>query len=1086
MKRLSLLVLIVCTVSWALEASSNDSVPVSLLVYGSANGRADLTPPLRTQSVFDENEKAILSEIGADDLSRVERVEFENAAQAKRYIEEIRARDPNSVIETNSSFVLHEAISTEQWGLDNRGGAQRIVLDKTRSLQIDGIAGEDIGIRRMNIDTTRNPDPKEARVAILDTGIDPDHPALKDALVRHESECQAHAQYQKCLDAATDVPGKQACDKQFAKLDTDGNGYALDCTGWNAVLSNGTMLDDRGHGTHVAGIVAARPAAFDIRGVNPKARIIPIRVTDNSPNPPIQPQDNEAGAPTQPKSEASGPLPGAPVGKNLLDAVARGLLYAIKEKADVINLSLAWPANADTSIVRRLVEIAIDRGITVVASAGNDSTESRVYPCQYDRVVCVASHNADGKLSYFSNYGSSVDLVAPGQRILSTWPMNRAPTVFTDQLGYEFKNGTSMAAPMVAGMASVLRSLGFSERETSSRLFWGARPIRLGERSRFTRFGNADVASSIALSPRPLILPIHKAPLVVEWDGQSRKAEVEIALRNEWAAAEATEIAVQILDEKLNLSLVSTSENIVNEVAWLPGDERAIRLQLNFPNHLFPGRLFAELRIRESAEALHTVLVPIEIVRVVSKSASSPEWIKKSIRGESLPKEIQIRTVVNVDGPPDENHYLAIRSVPGAQEFSVLFDEKDSFVRSATGHIATSKDEPADLLLAQRVDVDLDGEDDFVLLVNRTLIRAKRSQFEFRVFDREMNEKESLKLAYDNLTSVIPENFKWTTITLADGTKRKVPAWFAFGSVPTNERSTDYDPWNPNPSYPKDFRIYYLTPDGAKTVPEVDQLNPVTLLSADAPNRPIGVLLADNRKLPLKYFTASLEDGSLRELNAIALSQYRTLLGLSDIKPVIDLEPRDGAQDLIFTGPSGYGNSRTTLFSTTPTTETVSFELHPDQKIDSIQQALAAFRHSSPFGTQLITASLSLFDIVFEDHATGRVASLSQNRFSYMANLLFQKTFFPVVAATEINDLSPAVMIPPGISGDTPLEIVLARLSSSGAMTEILRPAYYRFANSDDCSLVGNALRPDADAPSRLVYFCNDEMIQIPLIRAIH
>lgn len=1081
---------------WVALSIAHADESVSLLVYGDkAAPVSDESQTTTTTAVFNEAEQNLLNELGASDIAGAKRVELENAAEAKAFSDRVKAENPNAIIETNSDFVLHSTISTDQWGLDNRGASQRLILDKTRSMKIEGVIGEDIGLTRI-----ATPDPqsdlqaqdeqmkaaaspaREVRVAILDTGIDTEHPALKDAILRRSSECEAQAQYQKCLASADGAVGKAACDKQYSKLDTDGNGYALDCAGWNAVLSNGTMLDDRGHGTHVAGIVAARPVAFGIQGVNPSARIIPIRVTDNSPNQPVQPQDE--GSKDETKAQ---PLPPAPTGKNLLDAVARGLLYAINAKADVINLSLAWPASADTAIVRRLVEIAIDRGITVVSSAGNDSTESRVYPCQYDRVICVASHSADGKLSYFSNYGSSVDVVAPGHRILSTWPTAMLPKVFTDQTGYDFKNGTSMASPMVAGAASVLRSLGFSERETASRLVLGARAQNLGNRSRSTRFGNLDLAQSLSIAPRGLVLPLHKAPLIVQWDGSASKIEVQIPLKNEWAAAETVEIATQILDEKLDLSLVHAEENMLTEEAWTPGEERSIRLHLSLPDALFPGRLFAELKIKETNESVHTTLVPIEIVRNVSKAASSPEWIRKLIRGEALTPDTALRTLVGVDGPADETHYIAVRATPTAIEVSQLVDEKDSFVRSATGKVPVSKDEPADLLLAQAVDVDLDGEPEVVLLFNRTLKKAKKSVFEFRVFDRTMKENDSLRLTYDNLISVIPENFKWVVATAANEVKRKVPAWFAFGSVPTVERSNEFDPWNPAPRYSKDFRLYYLAADGARSVPEVNGLSPVTLLSGASASQPAAVLLADNRKLPLKYFTATLENGLLSNLQPYALSQYRSLLGLDDVKPVIDLEPREHpSADVIFTGPSGYGHSRSTLFSTQAGSATPTFELNPAQNIDSVYQALAAFRHTSPFGTQIITVSLSLFDIVFQDHANGSIAALSQNRFSYMANLLFQKTFFPLVAATETGDLSPAVMIPPGVSGDTPLEIVQARLSSSGAITEVLRPAYYRFSNSDECSLVGNAIRPDAAGPSRLVYQCRDEIIQIPLTQKPH
>ena len=96
-------------------------------------------------------------------------------------------------------------------------------------------------------------------------------------------------------------------------------------------------------------------------------------------------------------------------------------------------------------------------------------------------MICVASHGADGALSHFSNYGPWVDVAAPGLGILSTWPMAKKSAVFTEVAGFEYKNGTSMASPFVAGVLAELLSRGYSADEARARLYAGACAVRSQE-----------------------------------------------------------------------------------------------------------------------------------------------------------------------------------------------------------------------------------------------------------------------------------------------------------------------------------------------------------------------------------------------------------------------------------------------------------------------------------------------------------------------------------------------------------------------------------------------------------------------------
>ena len=185
-----------------------------------------------------------------------------------------------------------------------------------------------------------------------------------------------------------------------------------------AAPANSTSLGD--HGTHVAGIIGAtKDNAIGGHGINPNAKLLPIDVFNG-----------KSGA---------------------LDfVIAQGILYAIEQDVDVINMSLG--GYGESPLMQDAVKKAIDHGITIVAAAGNESTDEYSFPASFEGVISVGSTNEKNKLSSYSNYGPSVDVVAPGEDVYST--------VYDAQKGTTFvkASGTSMASPVVAGIASLLKS----------------------------------------------------------------------------------------------------------------------------------------------------------------------------------------------------------------------------------------------------------------------------------------------------------------------------------------------------------------------------------------------------------------------------------------------------------------------------------------------------------------------------------------------------------------------------------------------------------------------------------------------------
>ncbi len=195
--------------------------------------------------------------------------------------------------------------------------------------------------------------------------------------------------------------------------------------GFNAITGSFDPLDDHSHGTHVAGTIgAAGNNGLGVVGVNWTTRIMALKFL---------------------------PASGAGTTADAIEAIG----YAVQAKLDGVNvriLSNSWGGGGFSQALRDMISAANDNGILFVASAGNATSDNDVtpaYPASYEvaNVISVAATNNVDGLASFSNFGlSSVDLGAPGRNILST--------VLNGQ--YDYKSGTSMAAPHVSGAAALI------------------------------------------------------------------------------------------------------------------------------------------------------------------------------------------------------------------------------------------------------------------------------------------------------------------------------------------------------------------------------------------------------------------------------------------------------------------------------------------------------------------------------------------------------------------------------------------------------------------------------------------------------
>jgi subtilisin family serine protease len=268
-------------------------------------------------------------------------------------------------------------------------------------------------------------------IAILDTGVDGGHPDLAAKMWRNDAEIAANG------------------------IDDDGNGFIDDVKGWDFGVGDNdpdpqATIDTSGvdvgfHGTFCAGIAAAATNNGDgIAGASWESRILPLKISE-------------------------------PDGAITTEAIGGAFLYALDQGASIISMSFG--AHADTgaasgevpAFFESLVDLATAQGTLCVASAGNESDSIMVYPAAIDDVLAVGASDFNNERASFSNWGPWVDIAAPGSLMWSTICRNYTFNTVNQLLyilafgwdsvnPYMYGDGTSFAAPLVAGVAGLVRA----------------------------------------------------------------------------------------------------------------------------------------------------------------------------------------------------------------------------------------------------------------------------------------------------------------------------------------------------------------------------------------------------------------------------------------------------------------------------------------------------------------------------------------------------------------------------------------------------------------------------------------------------
>ena len=186
--------------------------------------------------------------------------------------------------------------------------------------------------------------------------------------------------------------------------------------GYNAIDPESSPMDGHGHGTHVAGSIAAVYNEAGVVGVAPGARIYGVKVLDED-------------------------------GGGSYETIIAGIAWAAQNRMQVVNMSLGGPSSA---ALEKAVKRAAAAGVVIVAAAGNDPEAPVSAPASYREVIAVSASTSQDGLASFSTIGPEIAFIAPGHEIISTWPGSK----------YAKLSGTSMSSPHVAGLAALVTGLG--------------------------------------------------------------------------------------------------------------------------------------------------------------------------------------------------------------------------------------------------------------------------------------------------------------------------------------------------------------------------------------------------------------------------------------------------------------------------------------------------------------------------------------------------------------------------------------------------------------------------------------------------
>ncbi|MBD2084893.1 S8 family peptidase [Trichocoleus sp. ST-U3] len=247
--------------------------------------------------------------------------------------------------------------------------------------------------------------------------------------------------------------------------------------GYDFVNNRDQADDDNGHGTHVGGTVAqATNNGYGVAGIAYEASLMPLKVLS------------------------------AEGGGTVAD-IAEAIKFAADNGADVINMSLG--GGGESQVMQEAIDYAYNKGVVIVAAAGNSNENSASYPARYPHVIGVSAIDSAGEKAFYSSYGAGVDISAPGGAITEENPSGGIlqETISYDENGkliptFAAFQGTSMASPHVAGVAALVKASGVTEPEEVLGVLKKSARVISDDALNYFGAGHLDASAAVKLAVR--------------------------------------------------------------------------------------------------------------------------------------------------------------------------------------------------------------------------------------------------------------------------------------------------------------------------------------------------------------------------------------------------------------------------------------------------------------------------------------------------------------------------------------------------------------------------------------------------------
>jgi hypothetical protein len=753
----------------------------------------EMKSPLTAKQIIELKEKynldrvELFAQATSDYFQRTYEIEGDNLNEIMSDeniggVEAITKAEMFSIIPNKKSqFVGQDNLFHFQWGLFNQ--EQTIIknIKSSKNSKISGKPGVDIGWSQ-SISHFESQLKKVPVIAVIDMGIDLDHPDLKDQIFINTKEC----------------PDGVIKDSDE---DKDNNGLKGDCRGWNFTAKTAyearRPIDDKSHGSHVSGIIAATSNKLGIRGVSDKIKILPLKVTGKID------ETNQEGQ-VQP----------------LTDRIAKALIYAANMQVDAINLSMGWTKSMDTKYLREAMSYALSKNILIVAAAGNNNNKATILPCSFYDVLCVGSISIDGTFSNFSNFGAEVDVLAPGDEIISTIPLDNIP-LQVNQNGYDIKSGTSQATPFVTSLAALLKSIK-PELSRDELIHIITQSSRKSDDRAKSLYGLIQMDHALALLNKEKsvdVKPIFKNLSHLSFDFHQRRFGFLFNVKN--YGSESNEIRVKI--NSLTEDVVINSETVFENLKT--SEVKTIKVEGQILNTRIDQKIKIEVIISHNGfdeVYFHDFILSRDVLKDQNILIKKFQFVDKPLPVGIIKDGIVNNIIQTIDThfERQEPHYIMTKIDKEKKhlEAKILVLEGDLIKEKLKTIVIKNAVQFLDIL---RIDLNRDDEDDYLL---RTIVclekcenknEAKR-HIQYNLYNKELDDLIPGKSEWRFLPKIANVNMKNLRFVYTDTYlgQLAIPYFIEKGRLPEDQQVPGYFVSEDNREINRLYRLIPIEKDG--------------------------------------------------------------------------------------------------------------------------------------------------------------------------------------------------------------------------------------------------------------------------------